>query len=149
MGKRKTEKILKREFSAGGVVYRPADETWLIIKPRGVDRWQLPKGLINKNESSAKAALREVGEEGGIKAQIIERLGNQRYFYVWKGAKIFKNVDFYLMQYLAKKKGGHDQEIDEAIFLPFKEALNRLTFKNDKEFLARGKKFLGQIKKKI
>lgn len=142
MGEGKTEKSLKREFSAGGVVFRQKDNSWLVIKPAGKDRWQLPKGLIDEKESSKNAALREVEEEGGIKAQIIEKIGDQRYVYFWEGTKVFKTVIYYLMKYLVSTKDGHDNEVDEAIFLPFKEALERLTFKKDKEFLKMGKEIL-------
>ena len=149
MGKgRKKEKVSKVEkaFSAGGVVFKEgADEfKFLIIKPTGTDRWQFPKGLINDGESSKETAVREVAEEGGVDTEIISKLGITRYFFVWEGKKIFKTVTFYLMRYIKNTGKGHDKEVDEAIFLPFDGAYEKLTFKDDKRFLKQAKEEIEQ-----
>ena len=60
------------QTSAGGIVFKGS--LWLICQHSQHKGWVFPKGLVgdnNKNESMEKAALREVGEEGGIKAKII------------------------------------------------------------------------------
>lgn len=82
MGKRKTESKITREFSAGGVVYKKevTKTTFLIIKPSGSNRWQLPKGIIDEGESSKDAAVREVREEGGVEVELLEKLGTSQYF---------------------------------------------------------------------
>lgn len=75
---------LKREFSAGGVVYRKDQDQikWLVIKPAGSEKWRLPKGLIDKGEISVEAAKREVVEEAGVEAEVLEKIGEEKYFYV-------------------------------------------------------------------
>lgn len=137
MGKDKREEKLKREFSAGGVIFKKKGKEiyWLLINPKDTDRWQFPKGLIEKGETSREAALREVEEEGAVKAKIIEKLTDLKLFYFWEGKRIFKIVTYYLMEYLSDTGNGHDGEIEEAAFFPHKEALEKLTFKNDKETL--------------
>lgn len=129
-----------REFSAGGVVFK--DGKWLIIRPAGTKRWQLTKGSIDKKETTRQTALREVKEEGGVKAEIIEKIGQTQYFFVLKGEKIFKTVTFYLMRYLGDTRKGHDWEVEEAIFVPYKEALEKLSFKDDKEILKKARSLL-------
>lgn len=42
------------------------DGRWLIIRPTGDDRWHLPGGLIEQNESPAEACRREFREELGV-----------------------------------------------------------------------------------
>lgn len=137
MGKDKREEKLKREFSAGGVIFKKKGKEiyWLLINPKDTDRWQFPKGLIEKGETSREAALREVEEEGAVKAKIIEKLTDLKLFYFWEGKRIFKIVTYYLMEYLSDTGNGHDGEIEEAALFPHKEALEKLTFKNDKETL--------------
>lgn len=143
MGEGRQEKVI-REFSAGGVVFKrvPKKFQWLLIKPAGTDRWQLPKGKVDKGETSKEAAVREVEEEGGVKVRPVVKIGASQYFYVFSGQKIFKTVIYFLMEYLKDKKEGHDHEIDEAIFLSFDEAFEKLTFKDDKEMLKKGREIL-------
>ena len=67
-----TFSLLASEFkvvrAAGGVVENSRGEV-LFIELRG--RWDLPKGHIEKDESSRDAALREVEEETGIRGSVI------------------------------------------------------------------------------
>lgn len=147
MGKRTSEKKVKkfeRHFSAGGAVFKTYKDTqkWLLVKPTGFDRWQLPKGIIEKGEKVSDAALREVCEEGGVKTKIIKKVGSSSYFYVLNDVKIFKTVTYFLMEVIKKTKEGHDQEIDKVIFKNFDEALKLLTFKDDKRIIAKAKEIL-------
>lgn len=158
----KKKKPVKREFSAGGAVFRrrvpPFDFTstalsvnaqgkqvlnieWLLIKPRGSKKWRLPKGSIEKGETAKSAALREVWEETGIKAQIIERLDTIQYFYILKGSRFFKRVTFFLMESFGgdpriDKRWSH--EVDKAAWFPSEEAVARLAFKSEKEIVRKG-----------
>lgn len=55
--------------AAGGVVENAAGEL-LMIRLRG--RWDLPKGHVELGEKSSEAAVREVCEETGVEAEVIE-----------------------------------------------------------------------------
>ena len=67
-----TFEALRAEFkwveAAGGVVTNVAGDL-LMIHLRG--RWDLPKGHVESGESSREAALREVEEETGIRAEAV------------------------------------------------------------------------------
>jgi len=141
------EKIRKfeRQFSAGGAVSKTSKDKkikWLLIKPAGTERWQLPKGKIDKGESSSQAALREVKEEGGVETKIIQKIGSSSYFYVFENTKCFKTVTYFLMEVIKKTKEGHDEEIDEVIYEEFEKAYELLTFKDDKVILKKAKEIL-------
>ncbi len=136
----------KWEFSAGGVVYRKNDEGKLeILLIRVKNRWSFPKGNIEKGEPKDKAALREVKEETGVDADIVEYLGEVDYWYSMGLTRIHKFVYYYLMKY----KGGdivpQKEEIDEAKFIPFEEVESLLTYPTDKEIFERAKKVLKKI----
>jgi len=129
------------------VVFRQEPEgiLWLVIKPLGSGKWRLPKGWIEKNESSLEAAKREVREEGGVETEVLGKIGNEKYFFVENNQKIFKTVVFYLMRYAQEAKEGYGWETEEIDWLPFGEAKEKLAFEREKEILEKAKERLGQF----
>lgn len=71
---RMTEEIYRS--CASIAVFRPKEdgtyEMLLVHKPRKRDSWQLPQGGCESGESTIEAALRELQEEAGITAEVIE-----------------------------------------------------------------------------
>ena len=156
--KLKMKKSVKREFSAGGAVYKREKDKilWLIIQPSAKDqpwrqgRWQLPKGWIDEGESGQQAAVREVKEEGGVEAEIIERVDRINiFFHDEHKQRVTKNIVFFLMAYKKGSENDHGEEIEEAVWLPYKEALERLTFKSEKEILKKAKELLKKRKEQL
>jgi len=129
--------------SAGGVVVRQdgSDYQLVVIKPRGQDRLQLPKGTIDRGETPEVTAVREVREETGIQARIIAPLGDIRYFFRSRGRGFRKQVDFYLMAFEGGDTSGHDHEVDEALWIPTDQR-DRLTFESEREIVDRAVKLI-------
>jgi 8-oxo-dGTP pyrophosphatase MutT (NUDIX family) len=128
------------EFSAGGVVVR--DRSCVVIVPtrRAADGSRvlaLPKGHPDPGESPEAAAVREVREEAGVSASLVEKLGDVRYFYQRSGQRIAKVVSFYLLAYEAGEPGEHDHEVEEARWMDLEEAAKALTYKGEREMAAR------------
>lgn len=127
---------MKREFSAGGIVFNNQNQV-LLIKSSGNHAWQFPKGQIEKGQTSKEAAIREVREEAGVNAQILEKVGDSKYVYpdYETKEKIFKIVTFYLMKYIDGDISDHDFETEETGWYSLEEALKLIKFSDQKKFL--------------
>ena len=99
---------MKREFSAGGVVVRGGDIA--VVTPRkGV--LAMPKGHPDGDETLEQAAIREVLEETGLVAVPVDRLGEVRYWYTFRGERVLKSVTFFLFDYVSGSVEDHDHEV--------------------------------------
>lgn len=176
-------KSIIEEISAGGVVYRTVGKLgesdnqrvgvsdkfeFLIGKHSGYHKWVLPKGLVEKGESYPETAMREVAEEVGVVASVveIEPIKTIEYWYyadletkMGKDAKgedserrvknyqeqggtktrIHKKVIFYLMNY-ESDLGGAGWEMEERKWVTYEEGLALLAFESEKEVFERAGK---------
>ena len=129
----------KKQVSAGGVAFRTnGDQTEIALISVGEDRrWQLPKGLVNRDEQPETAALREVREEAGITTDVVEPLDTIEYWYVstnrGQRVRFHKFVHFYLLRYKSGQVTEHDQEVNEARWVEINQAQVLLAFKSEKE----------------
>jgi 8-oxo-dGTP pyrophosphatase MutT (NUDIX family) len=128
------------EFSAGGVVVR-GDEVVVIVPvkrgARGNRVLGLPKGHPDGDETPEQAATREVAEETGVTAELIDLLGETNYSYERKGRRVAKRVAFFLFEYRSGDLADHDHEIEDARWMPLKDAARSLTYAGEREMINR------------
>jgi 8-oxo-dGTP pyrophosphatase MutT (NUDIX family) len=129
------------EHSAGGVIVRDGADCVVIVPTRraanGSKVLALPKGHVDPGETPAQAAAREVREEAGVEGRLVGDLGTVRYWYMRSGRRIAKHVDFFLFEYLGGDTADHDQEVEEARWMPLAEAATALTYAGEREMAAR------------
>jgi 8-oxo-dGTP pyrophosphatase MutT (NUDIX family) len=137
--------VVRREFSAGGVLVRRLRGRWMMaaIRPAGKPPglWVLPKGQLDEGESSEAAALREVAEETGARGRSLGKLGDTRYWFNWKGERVFKVVSFFLVRYEDGRLGDIPEafrhEVAEVRWLPLDEAAALLAYRGEREMAER------------
>lgn len=138
----------REQVSAGGVAFRRRGEKIYValISVGDKARWQLPKGLVDKNESNEAAALREVREETGLEAEMVAPLDVVEYWYFsgagTKRIRFHKFVHFFLMHYKAGKTSDHDAEVNEARWVEISKAEEMLAFANEKKIMARARQMI-------
>ncbi|OGK20340.1 hypothetical protein A2866_04645 [Candidatus Roizmanbacteria bacterium RIFCSPHIGHO2_01_FULL_39_8] len=145
----------KTEISAGGIVFKkilnPQNSQtrnflWLITQHSQHKGWGFPKGLIgdtNSKESMEEAALREVEEEGGVKAKIASKKPVEvKYKYRFDDYLVDKTVFYFLMEYISGDPKNHDWEMMDAKFVSVDEVKKILTYKSDQEAFAKILKLL-------
>ena len=140
---RATKIPTQTQISAGGVVFRLPDEDpageVALISVGDPPRWQLPKGLVDSGETPEVAALREVREEAGVEASVVEKLETVEYWYqatdAGKRVRYHKFVHFFLMQYVSGDVANHDHEVNEARWLEIGKAIELIAFKSERAVL--------------
>ncbi len=137
---------LKRQISSGGVIFRRRGDDFevALISVKGGRNWCLPKGIVDKGETPEVTAVREVREESGLTGKIIDSLGEITYWYYIQGenSKCRKTVHFYLMEYEHGSTSQHDFEVDAAGWFTIGEAMEKISFKGDKEILGKARERL-------
>jgi 8-oxo-dGTP pyrophosphatase MutT (NUDIX family) len=137
----------RHEVSAGGVVYRTGvDGIEICLAARRTRRgelaWGLPKGAVEPDETPEQAALREVLEESGLVAEIEHDLGTIRYFYVWDGVRVRKQVRFFLMRATGGDVADHDEEMEDVRWFPARRAAKRAAYRGEREVVERAVELL-------
>jgi 8-oxo-dGTP pyrophosphatase MutT (NUDIX family) len=131
------------EVSAGGVVVREREGVLevAVIRPRGKSVWALPKGHLDPGETAEQTAKREVREETGLETTLDRPLGDVRYAYQWGGKKIFKQVHFFLLRYASGQIDDLEPkmrlEVDEARWIPLKDAPRSLAYRGERDIASR------------
>jgi ADP-ribose pyrophosphatase YjhB (NUDIX family) len=114
---------LKEEYktikAAGGLV-RKGDKILMIYR---LKKWDLPKGKLEKGESAAAGALREVEEECGVKVTLGEKICTSKHTYNMKEKNILKKTTWYVMDCVSDKKmtPQTEEDIEEVRWMNAKE----------------------------
>jgi 8-oxo-dGTP pyrophosphatase MutT (NUDIX family) len=132
-------KSASTEVSAGGFVISKTDSSLVALMARfnrgGKLEWCIPKGHLEAEETNEQAALREVFEETGLEAEIIDYLGEVSYQFIQSGLRVNKTVHVYLMQQtggeLSFDKDPH-KEASELEWVKVAELLTRLSHSNER-----------------
>jgi ADP-ribose pyrophosphatase YjhB (NUDIX family) len=132
----------RRAVSAGGLVVddRP-DGRWVVLiahrNAAGTIQWTLPKGGLEEGEAFEDAAVREVREETGLDAEVVDKLGVVDYWFVWRPDEVryHKYVHYFLMRYRGGDMTTRDDEAEDVVWLPFDDALERLTHANERDLV--------------
>jgi bis(5'-nucleosidyl)-tetraphosphatase len=136
------------ERSAGVIIYRtdpPTGGRMFLLLDYG-RHWEFPKGHVEKGEGDAAAAIRELREETGITDVQLDPTFKREITYFFrakKGGVIRKTVMFFLGQtHTADVQLSHEHV--GYIYLPFNQALRKVTYANARELLKRAGEHLGE-----
>jgi len=107
--------------AAGGKVLNSNSEVLFIYR---FNKWDLPKGKMEKGESISECAIREVEEECGItNLQILKPLGTTYHIYKEKGNTILKTTYWFLMS----------TDYSGKLTPQIKEGIEQVVFKSEEE----------------
>jgi bis(5'-nucleosidyl)-tetraphosphatase len=134
------------EKSCGVIIFHKRDNSYeylLLHYPGG--HWDFPKGHVEKfDKSEMDTAARELEEETGITNYEFSKGYQESMYYEFnrgKKERVKKTVVYFLAQAM-----GNDVKISHEhknfIWLPFKEAVEKLTFENARDLLRKSEAHL-------
>ena len=119
----------------------------MIVSVGSENRWQLPKGLVDKGEEPEVTAVREAREEGGITSEVVQHIETVEYWYVGleNGIRVrfHKRVHFFLLRYVSGDTSDHDWEVNEARWVPIEDATSQLAFDNERRVMDQARELVG------
>ncbi|NJN16692.1 MAG: NUDIX domain-containing protein [Oscillochloris sp.] len=120
---------MKTVYAVGAVVIRTTSDATielLLIRKRGGD-WSLPKGARKRNESDIRAVIREVYEETGIAADVLDLVAVASYRIKKRSGPRKKIVSYYLLRAVAgEPRPDQREKIVDAVWIPLDDSLRRL-----------------------
>ena len=134
------------QVSAGIVVYHKVNNIieYLILQ-YGAGHWDFAKGKLEEGETKLEAAIRELQEETSLDNVIIHDGFEEFLVYKFKdfqGHMIKKTVYFFVGEIPVKGNVILSREHKDFLWLPFDQAVRKLTYQNAKDILTYADAFL-------
>ncbi|MBU0572804.1 NUDIX domain-containing protein [Patescibacteria group bacterium] len=147
---------------SGAIVYRAirGKKRWFLARQSDEsDEWEIPKIIARKAESSARAAMRLMMEQGGINTQVLEEAGRAGGSATINGKVVPQRHLYYIMllkeieEEEGEKKGGREEEevkvigFEESGWFEYAQAVRKLRSKRERLMLKQARQELKKWEK--
>ncbi|ASR38798.1 NUDIX hydrolase [Prauserella marina] len=130
------------ETSAGGLVVDPERQNAVLIgrlDRQGKLLWSLPKGHIEDGETTEQTAMREVKEETGITAHVLQPLGTIDYWFVAERRRVHKTVHHFVLEASGGELSDEDVEVTEVAWVPLSELERKLAYADERKLVRKAR----------
>ena len=135
------------ETSAGGLVVDAERANAALIgrlDRHGRLLWSLPKGHIEDGETVEETAVREVKEETGTSAQVLEPLGTIDYWFVAERRRVHKTVHHFILESTGGELSDEDVEVTEVAWVPLADLETTLAYSDERKLVRKAKELFAQ-----
>jgi len=138
-------KEIVREPTAGGIVFRmTADnrDIEILLIQDSKNRWTIPKGHIEPGETAKQTAVREIGEESGLKnVEVLTWLGKIHFKYRRMEKLVLMTTQVYLVQSIDKNERPTKEKWMNGIrWFSFADALDAIEYADIEKLMLIAKK---------
>jgi 8-oxo-dGTP pyrophosphatase MutT (NUDIX family) len=132
---------------SGAVVYKKVagKARWFLIKKNQQSEWEIPKTNVRKGESSVRAAIRQMAEEGGIRATVFEEAGRAGGAATVNNEVVPVRYLYYLMSH--EDPSGEPVGFLETAWLEYAQAVRKLRSKRERQMLKEARKVLRKLER--
>lgn len=144
----KTNMRDKNVLISKAVVYRKKGDKkeWFVVRESQNSEWEIAKTNVRKGESSVRAAIRMLAEEGAMRGKVLEEAGRAGGAASINGDVVPVRYLYYLM--VQKGESGEALGFSEAEWLEYARAVRKLANKRDRQMLSSARKVMRELEKK-
>lgn len=138
MGTKDNQQIL----IGGAIVFRDyrGKRQFLLVQQKEDGDWEIPKITVRRGESSVRAVIRMISEQGGMSVRVLEEAGRGTGTTVVNGKSISQKTYYYIM---LQKSGGIDAiGFFKSKWMEYGDATRKLKLKREKDMLKAAKDYL-------
>lgn len=135
------------EKSCGAIIFFDGDERYFLIEEMHGGHFALCKGHVERGETEHETAAREIREETGLGVSFIGNFRREVRYRPYAGC--IKTVVYFIARAKTMETVRQEEEVASIIWLPYEEALNKLTYSNDKRLLEKAEERLKGTKTKF
>lgn len=134
------------EKSCGAIVYRKHHGNTEILLVRHIKSgyWSFPKGHVEAGETEEETAKREIKEETGV--DVLLDTGFRETVTFSPRRDTSKTVVYFVAKALTQELIPQQEEISELRWIEIGQAIQCLTYDNDKQTVSKAKAFIALMK---
>ena len=133
------------EKSCGAVLFTETQHKrhYVLVSTHGGKNCGLPKGHVEGNETEEETALREIAEETGVSAKILDGFREQIEYVMPNG--IHKQVVYFIARFYHQEARSNEPDKATVLVLPIEDAAKAMSFDNARAVLLSADNWLSDL----